>query len=222
MSGGVKLKNRIMKILIVDDHALVREGLAQALQNLSPDLQLLEATDGAQALATLTPHPDMDLVLLDYHLPDSKGLEVLVEIGRVRPTLPVLMMSGLCTPQVMRQALQLGALGFLSKAAASEEFLLGVQNALKGEVVIPQALLDSRGGPQFQDFFLSPRQERVLAHLVNGLTNREIAAALHVSEETIKTHMRSILRYFDVQNRTQAVVAAANYDFKTRVNKVRT
>jgi DNA-binding NarL/FixJ family response regulator len=122
----------------------------------------------------------------------------------------------------MRQALQLGALGFLSKAAASEEFLLGVQNALKGEVVIPQALLDSRGGPKFQDFFLSPRQERVLAHLVNGLTNREIAAALHVSEETIKTHMSSILRYFDVQNRTQAVVAAANYDFKTRVNKVRT
>lgn len=211
-----------MKILIVDDHALVREGLAQALQNLSPDLQLLEARDGAQALAMLTPHPDMDLVLLDYHLPDSKGLEVLVEIERVQPTLPVLMMSGLCTPQVMRQALQLGALGFLSKAAASEEFLLGVQNALKGEVVIPQALLDSRGGPKFQDFFLSPRQERVLAHLVNGLTNREIAAALHVSEETIKTHMSSILRYFDVQNRTQAVVAAANYDFKTRVNKVRT
>ena len=222
MSGDVKLKNRTMKILIVDDHALVREGLAQALQNLSPDLQLLEARDGAQALAMLTPHPDMDLVLLDYHLPDSKGLEVLVEIERVQPTLPVLMMSGLCTAQVMRQALQLGALGFLSKAAASEEFLLGVQNALKGEVVIPQALLDSRGGPQFQDFFLSPRQERVLAHLVNGLTNREIAAALHVSEETIKTHMSSILRYFDVQNRTQAVVAAANYDFKTRVNKVRT
>jgi DNA-binding NarL/FixJ family response regulator len=222
MSGDVKLKNRTMKILIVDDHALVREGLAQALQNLSPDLQLLEARDGAQALAMLTPHPDMDLVLLDYHLPDSKGLEVLVEIERVQPTLPVLMMSGLCTPQVMRQALQLGALGFLSKAAASEEFLLGVQNALKGEVVIPQALLDSRGGPKFQDFFLSPRQERVLAHLVNGLTNREIAAALHVSEETIKTHMSSILRYFDVQNRTQAVVAAANYDFKTRVNKART
>jgi DNA-binding NarL/FixJ family response regulator len=222
MSGDVKLKNRTMKILIVDDHALVRQGLAQALQNLSPDLQLLEARDGAQALAMLTPHPDMDLVLLDYHLPDSKGLEVLVEIERVQPTLPVLMMSGLCTPQVMRQALQLGALGFLSKAAASEEFLLGVQNALKGEVVIPQALLDSRGGPKFQDFFLSPRQERVLAHLVNGLTNREIAAALHVSEETIKTHMSSILRYFDVQNRTQAVVAAANYDFKTRVNKART
>jgi DNA-binding NarL/FixJ family response regulator len=222
MSGDVKLKNRTMKILIVDDHALVRQGLAQALQNLSPDLQLLEARDGAQALAMLTPHPDMDLVLLDYHLPDSKGLEVLVEIERVQPTLPVLMMSGLCTPQVMRQALQLGALGFLSKAAASEEFLLGVQNALKGEVVIPQALLDSRGGPKFQDFFLSPRQERVLAHLVNGLTNREIAAALNVSEETIKTHMSSILRYFDVQNRTQAVVAAANYDFKTRVNKVRT
>ena len=222
MSGDVKLKNRTMKILIVDDHALVRQGLAQALQNLSPDLQLLEARDGAQALAMLTPHPDMDLVLLDYHLPDSKGLEVLVEIERVQPTLPVLMMSGLCTPQVMRQALQLGALGFLSKAAASEEFLLGVQNALKGEVVIPQALLDSRGGPKFQDFFLSPRQERVLAHLVNGLTNREIAAALHVSEETIKTHMSSILRYFDVQNRTQAVVAAANYDFKTRINKVRT
>ena len=210
-----------MKILIVDDHALVREGLAQVLQNLSPDLQLLQAKDGAQALATLLPHQDIDLVLLDYQLPDSIGLDVLVDIGKIQPALPVLMMSGLCTAQVMRQALQLGALGFISKAGASEEFLHGVQSALQGEVVIPQALLDSGDGLKFQDFSLSPRQEKVLAHLVNGLTNREIAAALELSEETIKTHVSSILRYFGVQNRTQAVLAAANYSFKTRPNKVR-
>ena len=210
-----------MKILIVDDHALVREGLAQVLQNLSPDLQLLQAKDGAQALATLLPHQDMDLVLLDYQLPDSNGLDVLRDIGNIQPALPVLMMSGQCTEQVMRQALQLGALGFISKAGASEEFLHGVQRALQGEVVIPQALLESGGGLEFQDFSLSPRQEHVLAHLVNGLTNREVATALALSEETIKTHVSSILRYFGVQNRTQAVLAAANYAFKTRPNKVR-
>ena len=210
-----------MKILIVDDHALVREGLAQVLQNLSPDLQLLQAKDGAQALATLLPHQDMDLVLLDYQLPDSNGLDVLRDIGNIQPALPVLMMSGQCTEQVMRQALQLGALGFISKAGASEEFLHGVQRALQGEVVIPQALLESGGGLEFQDFSLSPRQEHVLAHLVNGLTNREIATTLALSEETIKTHVSSILRYFGVQNRTQAVLAAANYAFKTRPNKVR-
>jgi len=214
-------KNSNMKILIVDDHAIVREGLAQVLQNLSPKLQLFQAKDGAQALATLLPHQDMDLVLLDYQLPDSNGLDVLVDIGKIQPALPVLMMSGQCTAQVMRQALQLGALGFISKAAASEEFIHGVQSALQGEVVIPQALLDSGGGLEFQDFSLSPRQENVLAHLVNGLANREIAVALELSEETIKTHVSSILRYFGVQNRTQAVLAAANYAFKTRPNKVR-
>ena len=171
-----------MKILIVDDHALVREGLAQVLQNLSSDLQLLQAKDGAQALATLLPHQVIDLVLLDYQLPDSNGLDVLVDIGKIQPALPVLMMSGQCTAQVMRQALQLGALGFISKAGASEEFLHGVQSALQGEKVIPQALLDSGGGLEFQDFSLSPRQEHVLAHLVNGLMNREIAAALELSE----------------------------------------
>lgn len=210
-----------MKILIVDDHALVREGLAQVLQQISPALHLLQATHGAQALAWLLAHQDIDLVLLDYHLPDSNGLEVLVEMGKVQPALPVLMMSGLCTAQVMRQALQLGALGFLSKAASSEEFLEGVQSALKGEVVVPQVLLNSSGSLAFQTLFLSPRQENVLAHLVNGLTNREIAVALNVSEETIKTHVGTILRYFDVQNRTQAVVAAANYAFKTRPSAVR-
>ena len=108
-----------MKILIVDDHALVREGLAQVLQNLSPDLQLLQAKDGAQALATLLPHQDMDLVLLDYQLPDSNGLDVLRDIGNIQPALPVLMMSGQCTAQVMRQALQLGALGFISISMVS-------------------------------------------------------------------------------------------------------
>ena len=214
-------KNSNMKILIVDDHAIVREGLAQVLQNLSPDLQLLQAKDGAQALATLLPHQDMDLVLLDYQLPDSNGLDVLRDIGNIQPALPVLVMSGQCTAQVMRQALQLGALGFISKAGASEEFLHGVQRALQGEVVIPQALFESGGGLEFQDFSLSPRQEHVLAHLVNGFTNREIATTLALSEETIKTHVSSILRYFGVQNRTQAVLAAANYAFKTRPNKVR-
>jgi DNA-binding NarL/FixJ family response regulator len=117
----------------------------------------------------------------------------------------------------MRQVLQAGAAGFVTKSCVSDELLRAVRSVLSGDVYLPQELstastleTDATGNKQV----LTQRQELVLRCLLDGLSNREIADQLHVSEETVKTHVAAILRHFDVQNRTQAVVAAARMGYR--------
>lgn len=206
-----------MKILVIDDHALVREGLHQVLKGLDENVVVLQAADCGQAFALAEEHPDLDLVLLDYHLPDMSGLQALDVFGEKHPELPIVMLSGSANIQIMRQVLQSGASGFVTKSSMSEELLLAVRMVLNGDVYNPpelEALNDSGFGGLHAKPPLTQRQELVLRELLDGRSNREIGASLNVSEETVKTHVASILRYFDVQNRTQAVVAAARSGYR--------
>jgi DNA-binding NarL/FixJ family response regulator len=204
----------LVKILIVDDHALVREGLGQVLSGIYPRLQLLHAGTGALAIDMLLPHRDIDLVLLDYHLPDMNGLEVLRQMGRIQPALVVLMISGSTTLQLIQLALKNGAAGFVTKSGNTDDLLEAISQVLSGEIYLPQELRPlAAAGKAALAAPLSRKQEQVLRGLMEGYTNREIAASLEVSEETIKTHVSAILRYFHADNRTQAVRAAANYAF---------
>jgi DNA-binding NarL/FixJ family response regulator len=196
-----------VKILVVDDHALVREGLRQVLKGLEEGLEVLQAGTCAQAFAIAQYHGDLDLVLLDYHLPDMNGLEALGIFGEQHPELPIVLLSGSANIQIMRQVLQAGAAGFVTKSCVSDELLRAVRDVLNGDIYLPQELNGAIVVPQ--DQLLTQRQELVLRCLLDGLANREIADQLHVSEETVKTHVAAILRHFDVQNRTQAVVVAA-------------
>ena len=207
-----------MKILIVDDHALVREGLGQVLAGLHPDLELLQAGTGATAIDMLLPHRNIDLVLLDYHLPDMNGLEVLRQMGRIQPALVVLMISGSTTLQLIQMALKDGAAGFVTKTGNTDDLIEAIDQVLKGEIYLPRELrpLAAQGRKTFGPS-LSRRQEAVLRGLMDGHTNREIANQLLVSEETVKSHVSAILRYFDADNRTQVVRLAANYAFSARV-----
>ena len=205
-----------MKILVVDDHALVREGLRQVLKGLEDHLEVLQAGTCQQAFDLAQTHGDLDLVLLDYHLPDMNGLEALAIFGEQHPELPIVLLSGQASTQVMRQVLQAGAAGFVTKSAVSDELLHAVRSVLDGDIYLPQELagatvpvpLDS------EKPMLTQRQELVLRCLLDGLANRDIADQLHISEETVKTHVAAILRHFDVQNRTQAVVAAARVGYR--------
>ncbi len=206
-----------MKILVVDDHALVREGLRQVLKGLGEGIDVLQAASCGQALEQLNSEPDLDLILLDYHLPDCQGLDAMVALGQRHPEVPVIVMSGIASAQNVRRSLDAGAAGFVSKSSLCEELLSAVQQVLRGEIYFPYELqgnlrslppaLGSKRTP------LTQRQERVLRGLLDGLSNREIAELLHLSEETVKSHVAAILRYFDVQNRTQAVVAAARMGY---------
>jgi DNA-binding NarL/FixJ family response regulator len=211
----------LLKILVVDDHALVREGLRQVLKGLDSHVDVLEAAACGRAFELATEHPDLDLVLLDYHLPDMNGLAALAVFGQNHPELPIIMLSGSVNPRIMRQVLAQGAAGFLTKSGLSHDLLSVLRKVLDGEIHTPpelesespHATYDEGEPPTLQ---LTPRQEEVLYLLLDGHGNKYISRVLSLSEETVKNHVTAILRCFDVQNRTQAVIAAGLHGYVKR------
>jgi DNA-binding NarL/FixJ family response regulator len=207
-----------MKILAIDDHELVREGLNQVLQMLGDDIDVIQADNAQEAFMVLIGHRDLDLILLDYHLPDMTGLEMLQQLGRRAPEVPVLMISGMANAHLMRQVLTAGAAGFISKSKPSADLLKAIKVVLDGGIYTPDDLLDLEGqivdGTMPKRPSLSRTQERVFRCMIDGMSNRDIAVRLEIGEETVKSHVSSILRHFDVQNRTQAVLAGVNYGFR--------
>ena len=208
-----------MKILVVDDHALVREGLCQVLKGLDEHVEVLEAPDCARAFELAHRHPDLDLVLLDYHLPDMNGLLALNVFGKRHPELPIVMLSGSVNPRIMNQVLARGAAAFLTKSGLSHELLSVIRRVLAGDVFVPPELsgsftppvqpdLDAGGFPK-----LSPRQEEVLLLLLAGRTNREMSEVLELAEETTKSHVTAILRAFGVRTRLQVIVEAGRQGY---------
>jgi DNA-binding NarL/FixJ family response regulator len=204
-----------VKILVVDDHSIVREGLRQVLKGLKENLEVLQAATCAQAFALAQTHGDIDLVLLDYHLPDMNGLKALSIFSDLHPELPVVMISGSANPRLMRQVLQAGAAGFVTKSSVTDELMQAVRSVLDGETYLPPELNGSTTTQQDPGSAppLTQRQEMVLRGLLDGMSNREIADHLHISEETVKTRVAAILRHFNVQNRTQAVVIATRIGY---------
>lgn len=209
-----------MKILIVDDHALVREGLRQVLKGLDAQVEVLDAGHCRRAFELAAQHPDLDLVLLDYHLPDMNGLAALNIFRREHPELPIIMLSGSVNPAIMRQVLARGAAGFVTKAALSDELLSAVRLVLAGEVYEPPDLYPAPGMALPPDADagqaagkLTPRQEDVLYLLLDGRSNKEISHMLQLADETTKNHVSGILRVFGVQTRVQAVLAAARHGY---------
>ena len=198
-----------LQILVVDDHALVREGLCQVLQGLDEPVDVLQSPNCLHAFDLAARHPDLDLVLLDYDLPGMNGLDALKVLGQAHPELPILMLSGMVNPQMVRRALASGAAGFLSKNGDSAELLAAVRLVLAGEVYVPFDLLTSaKTKPEF-----TLRQGEVLALLLDGRSNKEISDAMALSDDTIKDHVSALLRAFGVKNRVQLVLAASRQGY---------
>ena len=210
-----------MKILVVDDHPLVREGLRQILKGLDEHVEVLEAPHCGRAFALATLHPDLDLVLLDYHLPDMNGLQALAIFGAQHPELPIVMLSGTVNPQIARQVLDQGAAGFLTKNGLSDEMLAALRLVLAGGIYTPPSLQTPTVGGRdrgslsgYSHPLLTPRQEQVLYLLLDGCSTRQISQILDLAEETAKTHIAGVLRAFGVNTRLQAVLAAERYGYK--------
>lgn len=214
-----KAKN--LKILVVDDHALVREGLCQVLQGLNPgeSTEVLQAATCARAFELAHFNADLDLVLLDYRLPDMSGLAALEIFGQRHPELPVVILSGSANPSVVQHARGLGAAGFVTKSCLSDALLKILRKILAGETYHPSNFSplgdESDGAPvkACTPPVLSPRQQDVLCLLLGGLTNRQIGEQLSLGSETVKFHVSNILRIFGASTRTQVVLEARRWGY---------
>jgi DNA-binding NarL/FixJ family response regulator len=203
-----------MQFLVVDDHPVVREGLAALLRQADPNALILEAGDGATALRHLYLHAELDAVLLDLRLPGLEGVEAIGLFGRARPDVPVIVVSSSENPDDVRDALAAGALGYVPKSASRTTLVEALRLVLRGEVYVPPLMLAPAARPgqvsPAADGIarLTERQVEVLRLLGGGTSNKEIGLALGLSEKTVKAHVGAIFRALAVVNRTQAALAA--------------
>jgi len=204
-----------MKLLIIDDHPVLRDGLASLLKQAGPDTVIVEAPDARQGVSMAERLTDLDLVILDLSMPGMPGFEALSELGRRRPDLPVIVLSSSEDPKDVRKALASGALGYVPKSASQHVLLAAIRLVLNGDLYVPPLILDPVAGDVRQQVSesghpgtLTPRQIEVLALISEGKPNKTIATELALSEKTVKAHITAIFKTLNVVNRTQAAAAA--------------
>ena len=200
-----------IRVLLVDDHPVVRQGL-RALLSTQEGIDVVgEAGDGEAAVAAaerLSP----DVVLMDVVMPGMDGVEALRAICERRPQSRVVMLTSYADDRRAMEAVDAGASGFLLKDASPRDVVAAIRAAHRGEAVLHPSvaakLLAERRRPPAAHAELTPRELEVLRLIARGFQNKQIAAQLHVSEKTVKTHVSAILRKLDVTDRTQAAMYA--------------
>jgi two-component system nitrate/nitrite response regulator NarL len=212
-----------LKVLVIDDHPLVQEGVSAALESLADDVTVMAARDAEQGLGLAAEHPDLDLVLLDLALPGMSGFNLIGKLHERLPSLPVVVLSALEEPENVRHAINAGAMGFVPKSAATRVLIDVLQQVLEGNVTVPLALqssgppishalpgasADSVAAGEPDVALLTLRQLEVLSRVCQGKTNKQIATELGLSEKTVKAHVTAIFKVLGVVNRTQAVLVA--------------
>ena len=208
----------VMRILIVDDHALVRRGMSYVVKEGFPDAEVSEAGSAAAALVILRAQK-VDLALVDVRMPDLDGLDLLRSVKAEWPDIPVIMLSTYENAPYVKRALSDGASGYLLKDATPEDLSQAINVAMSGSgnVLSPrviQNLFDdaesnSHNGRR-SEFSLTQRENDILGLLSEGRSNRDIAQSLFLSEKTVKAHLAAIFRKLGVTNRTQAAMAAVS------------
>lgn len=211
-----------MKLLIVDDHDLIREGLKPVLKRLGGDepTEVLEAANFEAAVEFADKHRDLDLVVLDLRLPNIAGFAALCDLQERHPSLPIVIMSGEDDPELMRQAIEHGALGFIPKSSGAEVILNALRLVLSGGTYLPRQIMSAprkvapapapaRPSPRLTGLGLTPRQVDVLELLVAGKSNKAICRELNLAEGTVKTHIAAVFKALNVTSRVQAVLAVS-------------
>jgi two-component system nitrate/nitrite response regulator NarL len=205
-----------MKLLIVDDHAILREGLVALLRQFEQGADVLQASDAAEGLRLAEAHPDLNAVFLDLNMPDQSGMELIPVFAKRCPQVPVIVLSSSEDPRDVSLALKSGAFGYVPKSASPRNILSALRLVLSGEVYVPPLMLElarplaGEAGQAISESSgrLTERQTEVLRQLCRGLSNKEISRALDLSEKTTKSHITAIFKALGVVNRTQAASAA--------------
>ena len=213
----------MLKVLVVEDHALVREGLLATLCGLGAETQTIGVPDANEAIGVLEKE-DVDMMILDLMLPGTKGQTFLPLVRRRFPTVPVVVLSALDDADTVSKVMRAGASGFVSKAGSSTELLEALRAVLSGEIYLPQKLQElasrsessqAEGKPLAQRFGLTAAQARVLDLLAEGRSNRQIGELLGLTEGTVKIHVSAIMKAMGVSNRAEAALMASR---KRRAN----
>ena len=213
------ITNETIRVMLVDDHDMVRRGLA-AFLNVKPDLELVgEARDGREAIREVSLCKP-DVVLMDLIMPDMDGATATRQIRRKYPDIQIIALTSFQETELIRGALQAGAIGYLLKNVSVDDLASAIRAAHSGQSTLApevvQALLSSGSGiPETRDYGLTKREMEVLELLVQGLNNPEIAEELVVSRATAKAHVSHILAKLDVSNRAEAIVLALRNNLVT-------
>jgi DNA-binding NarL/FixJ family response regulator len=218
------------KFLVVDHHFLIREALCAVLKQLKGNATVLEAVDGREAMRLVSEHSDIGLVLLELNLPDRDGLSLLGELRERHPALSVVVVSGRQDRDSVVRALDLGALGFIPKSGQREIMVRALGLVFAGGVYIPPEILS--GGERLNPspdrartvpttrparaakLDLTDRQVEVLRLMMKGKSNKAISRSLDIALPTVKNHVTAILRTMRLSNRTEAAVAAREFDWE--------
>jgi two-component system, NarL family, response regulator len=197
----------VIKVLIADDHPVVREGLVAIFKSQNDIKVVAEATNGEEALELCHQHVP-DVLLLDLRMPKKDGLQVITELTSRRVSKPrVIVMTTYESEEDIRRALKAGAKGYLVKGTAPQQIRESVRRVAAGESLLPSniaaKLAESMAHPE-----LSERERQVLQNMANGRSNKEIGQILYISENTVKAHVKSILTKLDAIGRTEAIAIA--------------
>ena len=217
----------MQRILIIDDHPIFRHAMVTILGKKFPDSQTLEANSLPEALELLEADAAFDLVMLDLNMPETCGLNGLLEIRNQHPNLPIVIISAETEKQNILRTISYGAVGFISKSSKIEEIATSVESIFEGNVCLPSEILrtsSARNRVKKENAIsleqirsLTRKELAVLKYLTQGLANKVIAYELSISETTVKSHVSSILKKLGASNRVKVVASAANIDFNQYV-----
>ncbi|OPX84270.1 MAG: Transcriptional regulatory protein LiaR [Pelotomaculum sp. PtaB.Bin104] len=209
-----------IKLLIVDDHPMIREGLV-AMLGSSKDLDIIGCCSNAQEALEFVRNTVPDVILMDINMQKMNGIEATREITAQIPGIKVIMLTIYEDAESVRLSLQAGAIGYVLKQATQEKLVESIRQAYRGETIIDSALIDQlvsdyarmaqgslnlpRSIIKDDNKSLTPREDEILKYLCEGLSNKEISAITHLAVDTVKTHLRSIYRKMGVKSRSQAI-----------------
>jgi DNA-binding NarL/FixJ family response regulator len=208
----------MIRVLIADDHAVLRDGLALVLANVSDVSVVALAADGHEAVALTAAH-DPDVVLMDLEMPEVDGIEATRRIRAASSHTRVLILTSFSDRERILEALDAGAIGYLLKDAEPEQVIAGIRSAACGESPltpsVARTVLEERAGPSPADE-LTKREREVLCLIASGLSNKRLATRLGISEKTVKAHLTSVFRRIGVADRTQAAMWALRHGLGER------
>lgn len=205
-----------MKILLADDHPLMREGVRHVLMRLENNVEIIDAHDYPSLFSQSELHADMDLALVDLNMPGFTGIKGISRFRLRFPDIPLVVLSASESHHDIQRVLDAGALGYIPKATPQAIMLSALQLVLAGGVYVPSLLIEPTPGLHASDASafaalrhtgLTMRQVEVLRLLLRGSTNKGIARSLDLAEGTVKLHIASILRTLGVSTRTEAILA---------------